>query len=119
MSEVHSGVCVFPSSSKYSRDLLKHQDPESSPGSLLSTVQASGAWGVMVLYAGLPRCRITSLRTNLVLGVQGLLATGSQASVCPVDAGSRAEPLKTQGLAGYAGSYGWLDAKQVSAPAWV
>lgn len=85
-------MCVFPSSSKYSRDLLKHQDPESSPGSLLSTVQASGAWGVMVLYAGLPRCRITSLRTNLVLGVQGLLATGSQASVCPVDAGSRAEP---------------------------
>lgn len=35
VSGVHS-VCVFPSSSKYSRDLLKHQDPESSPVSLLS-----------------------------------------------------------------------------------
>lgn len=83
---------MFPSSSKYSRDLLKHQDPESSPVSLLFTVQASGGWGVMVLYAGLPRCRITSLQTNLVLGVPGLLVIGSQASLCPMDAGSRAEP---------------------------
>lgn len=38
---------------------------------------------VMVLYAGLFRCGISSVQTSPVLDVQGLPAAGSQGSVCP------------------------------------
>lgn len=72
---------------------------------------------MMVGYAALPRCRITSLQTRRLLGTWGLLAAGSQVSV-PLwvqgigqPGGWVPEPRKMQALAGHAGSCCWLDAK--------